>query len=353
MALIANIVGARPQFIKAGPVSKALDAADLEELLIHTGQHYDPLLSDRIMGDVGLRSPDVSLGVGSESHAVQTARMLEGVEKVLIGHDVAAVITYGDTNSTIAGALAASKLGIPTAHVEAGLRSFNRRMPEELNRIVTDHLSDMLFAPTENAMSHLAAEGLADRAINTGDVMMDALRSIDIDRVDTPSWASGHFYVATIHRAENTDDANRLRAIIKSLDHVEMPVHLLAHPRLRHRLEEHLIQPQRSLELHDPLPYTEMLASMHASSGLFTDSGGLQKEAFILEVPCVTLRTETEWPETLQGSWNVLAEPDADLGSLMRTTRTSQTTSPFGDGRASQRIVAALVERLGVDHGMD
>ncbi len=346
MALIANIVGARPQFIKAGPVSKALAASGLDELLINTGQHYDPIMSDRIMSDVGLRQPDVDLGVGSGSHGVQTARMLERVETVLDDVDASAVIVYGDTNSTLAGALVATKLGILTAHVEAGLRSFNRLMPEEINRVATDHLSDILFAPTETAMAHLAKEGLTERSVLTGDVMVDALHSIDLDEVDTPGWTRDPFYSATIHRAENTDDPKRLRAIVEVLGGLDRPVRLLAHPRLIHRLEAHDSEPTGSLRIHDSLPYAEMLATVRASQGLFTDSGGLQKEAFILGVPCVTLRSETEWPETLSGSWNVLAEPGDDLVGLMNAVRQPDTTTPFGDGHAATRIVAALEDRL-------
>jgi len=353
MTLIANIVGARPQFIKAGPISKALATAGFDELLIHTGQHYDPLMSEHIMDDVGLRQPDVNLGVGSGSHATQTSGMLEAIEAVLLDYPIDAVIVYGDTNSTLAGALAATKLGILTSHVEAGLRSFNRRMPEEINRVVTDHLSDLLFAPTENAMSHLADEGLDGRSQLTGDVMVDALHSIDLDQIDTPAWSAEPYYSATIHRAENTDDPARLEAIVEALDRLHLPVRLLAHPRLRKRLMTYGIEPTRSLQIHDPLPYAEMLATVRASQGLFTDSGGLQKEAFILRVPCVTLRGETEWPETLHGSWNTLAGPEDDLEGLMSTVRTSETTSPFGDGHAAQRIVSALGERLDSDSGMD
>lgn len=346
MTLIANIVGARPQFIKAGPVSKALLHAGFDELLVHTGQHYDPLLSNNIMKDVGLRGPDVNLGVGSGSHGTQTARMLEAIERVLIDHPVNLVITYGDTNSTIAAALAATKLGIPTAHVEAGLRSFNRRMPEELNRIVTDHLCDFLLAPTHNAMNQLAREGLGERAIHTGDVMVDALRSLDLSSIALPAWSQGHFYVATIHRAENTDDHERLREIISSLSKVDAPVHLLAHPRLKSRLDEGTIRPFGSLTIREPVPYAQMLAIVNASKGVFTDSGGLQKEAYILEIPCVTIRPETEWPETLEGAWNVLAEPDDDLSDKMRRKPTPLQLSPFGEGKAAKLIVDALMERL-------
>jgi UDP-N-acetylglucosamine 2-epimerase (non-hydrolysing) len=343
-----NVVGARPQFIKAGPVSKALDRAGVNEILLHTGQHYDDLMSSRIMLDVGLRQPDINLGVGSGSHGVQTGRMLEGIEQAIMDTKPDAVLTYGDTNSTVAAALAAAKLGVYTAHVEAGLRSFNRAMPEELNRVATDHLSDLLLAPTETAITHLRNEGLVERAVLTGDVMVDALMSIDFNEVSLPKWESGDFYCATIHRAENTDDPARLALILDSLSGLDHPVHLLAHPRLRQRIDDHdLVKPERALVLHDPLPYSEMLAAVKASVCLLTDSGGLQKEAFILRVPCVTLRGETEWPETMAGGWNVLATGEGlELGSLVARQPKPVTSAPFGDGKAAERIVSETLGRI-------
>lgn len=339
---VVNIVGARPQFIKAGPVSKALRQANIDELLVHTGQHYDPIMSQRVMEDIGLREPDINLGVGSGSHAVQTGRMIEGVEGLLRGIEAAAVIVYGDTNSTIASALAATKLHIPTAHVEAGLRSRNRRMPEEINRVVTDHVSEYLFAPTQTAMDNLTAEGLEGRSVLTGDVMFDAIRAVDIDHVPTAQWATGAFYLATIHRAENTDDPDLLGAIVESMSGLNDPVHLLAHPRLASRLAEFGIGSSGSLQIHEPLAYAEMIATLQRSSGLFTDSGGLQKEAFMLRVPCVTLRTETEWPETLEGGWNIVVAPGSALGEVMQRPISENQTKPFGDGRAAVRIVEHL-----------
>jgi len=306
-------------------VSKALARAGVNEILLHTGQHYDDLMSSRIMLDVGLRQPDIHLGVGSGSHGLQTARMLEGIEQSIMDAKPDAVLTYGDTNSTIAAALAATKLGVYTAHVEAGLRSFNRAMPK-----------------------HLHAEGLSTRAVLTGDVMVDALRSIDFERVELPEWANGYFYSATIHRAENTDDPARLALILDSLAGLDHPVHLLTHPRLRQRIKDHnLAGPEGSLVLHDPLPYAEMLATVRASACLLTDSGGLQKEAFILHVTCVTLRTETEWPETMEGGWNVLARDERlELGSLVTRQPNPVTSAPFGDGKAAERIVAETLSRI-------
>ena len=344
--LIATVIGARPQFVKAGPVSRELERQGVREILINTGQHYDPVLSDEIAGDVGLREADLNLGVGSGSHGAQTAATLERVEHAFVDTQPTAVIVYGDTNATIAGALAATKLHIPVAHVEAGLRSFNRRMPEELNRVATDHLADLLLAPTQTAMVNLEREGLRSRAVLTGDVMVDALRSIPIDEIEVPAWATGRFIAATIHRAENTDKVGRLEAILSALGGLEIPVHVLAHPRLRARIAQHGLDPSRyrSLVLHDPIPYAQMLAVVSSAEALLTDSGGLQKEAFILGVPCITLRTETEWPETLQGDWNVVAGDDLEsLAGLLARTPVQLDAAPFGDGRAARRIVQEVL----------
>lgn len=346
MIKVANVVGARPQFIKAGPVSKALAVDDAEELLINTGQHYDPLMSERIMHDIGLRQPDINLGIGSGSHANQTGRIMEGLEAALVDNRVDLVVVYGDTNTTLAAAITAVKLHIPTAHVEAGLRSFNRRMPEEINRVLTDHACDLLFAPTQNAMGHLEREGLVERAILTGDVMVDALESMDFSAVALPEWASDAFTIATIHRAENTDDEQRLTAILEGLTSSGTPVHLLAHPRLRRQIDEFGLSPRAPLVLHDPLPYSEMLATLQVSKGLYTDSGGLQKEAYILGVPCVTIRDETEWPETLEGSRNVLVSPYDDLGASMPVAQFGAKDQAFGDGKAARRIVEEIIKAL-------
>lgn len=321
--------------------------AGISELLVHTGQHYDDLMSDAIMADVGLRTPDINLGVGSGSHGAQTARMLVGLEEIIVAREPDAVLTYGDTNSTVAAALAATKLGVFTAHVEAGLRSFNRSMPEELNRVATDHLSDLLLAPTDTAMGHLDREGLGGSSVLVGDVMVDALRSIPLDRVELPGWATGEFYMATIHRPSNTDKPDRLRAVIDALGGLDRTVHLLAHPRLRQRLDDFDMEAAGSLVIHDPLPYSRMLRVVTESQGLLTDSGGLQKEAFILGVRCTTIREETEWPETLSGDWNVLAGDRLDeLGRLVTRDTTNGHSQPFGDGHAAGRIVEELLTRL-------
>lgn len=343
MTTVMNVVGARPQFVKAGPVSRALAEASVNEILVNTGQHYEKLLSETIMRDVGLREPDYNLSVGSGSHASQTARILEGVETLILETRPDAVLTYGDTNSTIAAALASTKLHLPTGHVEAGLRSFNRRMPEELNRVATDHLSDYLFAPTRTAMGHLEDEGLSERAYLTGDVMVDALTSIDHESVALPAWAVGDFYVATIHRPANTDDRARLAEVLKALGRLDSQTHLLAHPRLRNSLEQLDVSIPESLLVREPLPYAQMLGAVKQSRGLVTDSGGLQKEAFILGTPCTTIRDETEWPETLEGDWNVLAGSSLEqLSAIVSRKPTAVVSHPFGTGDAASKIVDQL-----------
>lgn len=342
MPTVMNVVGARPQFVKAGPVSKALADAGMREVLVNTGQHYDDLMADAIMADVGLRQPDMDLSVGSGSHGLQTARILERVEAVIedLGPDV--VLTYGDTNSTIAAALAAAKLHVFTGHVEAGLRSFNRRMPEELNRVATDHISDLLLAPTEGALQQLIAEGLTERSRLVGDVMVDALMSIDLESIELPDWAASPFYAMTLHRPSNTDDATRLHQIFEAVSRLPHPVHLLAHPRLQQRIED-FRTPTGRVRVRPPVPYSTMLRLVASSEGLLTDSGGLQKEAFILGVKCTTLREETEWTETLAGGWNVLAGDRLDeLSELVGRTATPVEGSPFGDGEAARSIVEEI-----------
>lgn len=345
MTTIANIVGARPQFIKAGPVSRAIADAGLDEILIHTGQHYDPLMSEEIMRDVGLRQPDLNLGVGSGTHAAQTGQIMIGVEDLLRRRPVEAVVVYGDTNSTVAAALAATKSNVTTAHVEAGLRSFNRSMPEEINRMVTDRVADVLFAPTETAMRNLRYEGLAERSTNTGDVMLDALQSIDFDRVPLPDWAVGEFCVVTIHRPSNTDDEHRLRSIIRQIELIELPTYILAHPRLRQRMVDFEID-GTAVEVLDPLPYAQMMATLRGAQAIVTDSGGLQKEAFLLGTRCVTLRQETEWPETVEAGWNVLAEPSENLNALVSRSVPGDRGNPFGDGRAAKLMVDHIIQTL-------
>ena len=279
---ILSVVGARPQFVKLAPIAKAL-AGRAEHVIVHTGQHYDELMSDVFFQDLGIPAPDYNLGVGSGKHGEQTGAMLAGLETVFEQAQPDVVLVYGDTNSTLAAALAAVKLHIPVAHLEAGLRSFNRRMPEEHNRVLTDHASDLLLSPTDVGMAHLAAEGLAERSIMVGDVMTDVLFFVreQLRQQVQPIPAGleqGNYYVCTIHRPDNTDSQKRLRAIIDSLAGLSKPVLLLAHPRLRSLAQKHGIDLSAgSIVLHDPLAYPHLVNAVANSSGVVTDSGGLQK----------------------------------------------------------------------------
>jgi UDP-N-acetylglucosamine 2-epimerase (non-hydrolysing) len=354
---VVSVVGSRPQFVKLAAVAPALRAAGHEHVVIHTGQHYDRLLSEVFFTDLGLRQPDANLGVGAASHSQQTAAALAGLEPLLVAHRPDWVLVYGDTNATLAGALAATQLDLPLAHLEAGLRSDNRAMPEERNRVVVDHLADLLLAPTANAVRQLAAEGLAARAVRVGDVMVDVLAEMR-RRVESephryrPGFvAEGRYLVATIHRAHNTDDPARLEAVLTGLAACSRPVRLLAHPRLVARAAGFGLPLDRgAVTVFEPLPYPAMVAALLASDGLITDSGGLQKEAFLLGVACTTVRGETEWPETLQDGRNVLVDdPGLIAGAVSRgrPDPVATATNPYGDGRAAGRVVAQLASRVG------
>ncbi|WP_200210564.1 non-hydrolyzing UDP-N-acetylglucosamine 2-epimerase [Micromonospora coerulea] len=354
---VVSIVGARPQLVKLAPIAAAFAEGDCEHVIVHTGQHYDADLSDVFFTGLGIPDPNVHLGIGSGSHGVQTGNTLAALDPVLAAERPDWVLVYGDTNSTLAGALSAVKQHIPVAHLEAGLRSFNRRMPEEHNRVLTDHAADLLLAPTEEAVRHLAAEGLADRSVLVGDVMVDVcLRVRDaVERGEhaAPALPEGidpnaPYLVATLHRAENTDDPARLAALVEALAELPVPVALLAHPRLLARAEEQGLKlGGGALHVGRPLPYAGMVAAVLGSVGVVTDSGGLQKEAYLLGRPCTTLRTETEWVETLEGDWNRLVPDPRELGSawLPLATRPAPETprgTPYGDGRAAHRVIETL-----------
>ena len=346
---VLSVVGARPQFVKLAPVAEQLAEHGHEHVIVHTGQHYDARMSDVFFADLQIPAPDVHLGVGSASHGVQTGTILAGLDPVLDEHRPDWVLVYGDTNSTLAAAVAAVKMHLPVAHLEAGLRSFNRRMPEEHNRVLTDHCADLLLCPTQNAVEHLATEGLGHRARMVGDVMTDVcLRVRDAVRAAPPEPAAdlpdGGYLVATVHRAENTDDPDRLRAVVEALAGVDRPVLLLAHPRLVSRCASAGIALERDgLVVVPPLTYPETVSAVLRSAGVVTDSGGLQKEAYLLERPCTTLREETEWVETLEDGWNVLDPGLARLGELAtRPAPATPTAAPFGDGTAARAVVGAL-----------
>src|SRR5699024_1638110 len=342
---ILSVVGARPQFVKLAPVAAACAQRGVEHVIVHTGQHYDPRLSEAFFADLHIPFPDSHLGIGSGTHGEQTGRMLLALEPVLQEAAPDWVLVYGDTNSTVAAALAAVKLQLPLAHLEAGLRSFNRAMPEEHNRVLTDHAADLLLAPTQVAAEHLAAEGLASRTRVVGDVMTDVLYRVAAgasdrlpEAVQRAGLRSGEYLLATIHRAENTDDPDRLDQVLQGLAAVQHPVLLLAHPRLRAtgaRLQ------RGAIRVADPASYPDLVAAVAHSRGVITDSGGLQKEAFLLRRPCTTVRTETEWTETIATGWNVLTEPAGISAAAARPAPAPTTAAPYGDGQAARYAVAA------------
>jgi UDP-N-acetylglucosamine 2-epimerase (non-hydrolysing) len=353
---IMSVVGARPQFVKLAPVAEAMDAAGHEHIIVHTGQHYDPMLSAVFFRDLGIPEPDAHLGVGSGSHGLQTGAILAQMDEVLARFKPDCVLVYGDTNSTLAAAISAVKLHFPVAHLEAGLRSFNRDMPEEHNRVLTDHAADLCLAPTEAAMTHLSREGLAERSVLVGDVMTDVLLKVRDAVLENAARnpladieAPQGYYLATIHRAENTDDPVRLRGIVEALGLSDKPVILLAHPRVRAKAQEHGISLEGgSLSFRDPLAYPDLIAAALGSSGVVTDSGGLQKEAFLLRVPCTTVRGQTEWRETVDLGWNVLANTSDEITeALVRSTPIATTAMPYGDGHAAEYAVKAIVSALG------
>ncbi|MBJ2120973.1 UDP-N-acetylglucosamine 2-epimerase (non-hydrolyzing) [Arthrobacter sp. MSA 4-2] len=347
---ILSVVGARPQFVKLAPIAAAMKGR-AEHLIVHTGQHYDALMSDVFFSDLGIPEPDFNLGVGSGKHGQQTGAMLTGLEEIFEQVRPDWVLVYGDTNSTLAAAVAAVKMHIPLAHLEAGLRSFNRRMPEEHNRVLTDHASDLLLAPTKVAVDHLSREGLAERTVLVGDVMTDVLfrtrAAVEARGEAVPFGMSpGNYYVSTIHRPDNTDDPDRLKLIIESLAALDKPVLLLAHPRLVGLAERHGLELETgSIRVASPLAYPQLVNAVSHSAGVVTDSGGLQKEAFLLRVPCTTIRPETEWVETVDLGWNVLVSED--LGSLtsvvQRPAPQPTDATPYGEGAAAEQVVSALL----------
>ncbi len=353
---VATIVGARPQFVKAAAISRKLRRV-AHEVLIHTGQHYDANMSEVFFRELDIPAPDYHLGVGSGPHGKQTGEMLAQIERVLLGERSDYVLVYGDTNSTLAGALAAAKLQIPVAHVEAGLRSFNRRMPEEINRVLTDHLAALLLAPTEAAVRNLRLEGLTGGVELVGDVMyevaLEHLRAAERQsRILERLGLDGRgFALATIHRAENTDDLPRLSSILDALGRIggDCPLVLPLHPRTREAVRRLSGTWLEHLEVIEPLPYFDMLRLESQARFILTDSGGVQKEAFFFRVPCITLRDETEWVETLESGWNVLAgaDPERIVDAARKHRPGNGDGFPYGRGDASQRIIALLLDVAG------
>lgn len=357
---IMTVVGARPQFIKAAVVSRRLLARPgIEEILVHTGQHYDEAMSQVFFTELGIPSPAIHLGVGSASHGAQTGRMLEAIEKAMDAVRPDWMLVYGDTNSTLAAALAAVKRHVPVAHVEAGLRSFNRRMPEELNRVLTDHAADLLLAPTDTAVANLRAEGVpASRIRQVGDVMYDAARHFGAEAASRSQALARHglqpggYALATLHRAENTDDPARLTILMQALMRVSqaLPVIMPLHPRTQKALLASGLLPEAAdrLILTGPQGYMDMAMLAQHARVIATDSGGLQKEAFFYRVPGVVLKEESEWTELLDLGWNRLAPP-TDARAVARSILAAAASpggreaSPYGDGQAAEAVVRALL----------
>jgi UDP-N-acetylglucosamine 2-epimerase (non-hydrolysing)/UDP-GlcNAc3NAcA epimerase len=354
---ILTVIGNRPQFIKAAAVSPRLRAAS-EELLVHTGQHFDDELSAVFFRELGLPAPDLELGVALGSNSSQTARMLTALEPVLgeVGPD--AVLVYGDTNSTLAGALAGAQAGVPVAHVEAGMRSFDRSMPEELNRVLADHASSLLLCSSSVAASNLRAEGVAGVIEVVGDVMVDVALAVaprahsGVDLVAARGLEPGGYLLATAHRAGNVDDPARLRRLVELLCAMPLPVLFTVHPRTRQRLDEAdllgRLEGSGPVITAPPLGYLETATLLVHARAVLTDSGGLQKEAYLAGVPCVTLRSTTEWTETVEHGWNVLVDLDAAAAvSAVQREPPAERPPLYGDGHAGDRVLAALTMHLG------
>jgi UDP-GlcNAc3NAcA epimerase len=349
---VISVVGARPQFVKLGPVSRALRARGIEEFVLHTGQHYDFEMSESFFHELSLPAPDVNLGITGSSPAHQVGCMVPAVAEVIDREKPSMVLVFGDTSSTLAAALAAAYAHVPVAHVEAGMRSFNRSMPEELNRVVVDHLSSLLLTPSRAAEENLRAEGIATSTF-VGDVMYDVVRSVTgspagqeavLRRFDV---VRRQYVLATVHRASNTDDVAALRSVLEILTRLDVPVVFAVHPRTRKAIADAGLEPRLSasrVRAVRPLTYVETMALAGSARRVFTDSGGLQKEAFYLGVPCTTLRSETEWVETVDLGWNTVVGTDVEkaLASLALPAPPAPASNPYGDGTAGERIAAAI-----------
>jgi UDP-GlcNAc3NAcA epimerase len=357
---IVTIVGARPQFVKAAAVARALqprlDAGDVRHVLVHTGQHYDANMSAVFFEQLSIPPAEVNLGIAGGTHGRMTGEMLAAIEQILMEETPDWLVIYGDTNSTLAGALAAAKLNIRIAHVEAGLRSFNRRMPEEVNRVLSDHAADLLLCPTDTAVENLLREGITAGVEQVGDVMYDVAlfyrdRAEAVSLLPSLQLTGGGYVLATCHRQENTDDRDRLAAILDGLGRSARgaPVVLPLHPRTARRIEEHGLTVPESVRCIAPVGYLEMLDLVRNARAVCTDSGGLQKEAYFYGVPCVTMRSETEWVETVDAGWNAVVDADADAiaaaGGRADEVRSLPRPELYGDGRAAEKIVELLMGR--------
>ena len=367
MGKIVSIVGARPQFVKAATVSRAIAAHNenhprdvIEEKLLHTGQHYDDNMSRVFFDELAIPRPAYNLEVGAGAHGAQTGCMLERIEQVLLTDKPDLVLVYGDTNSTLAGALAAAKLHIPVAHVEAGLRSFVRTMPEEINRVLTDHVSNLLFCPTSTAVAHLADEGIGEGVYQVGDVMYDGTlfyaeqaSALEADTLQRLAVVPKSFHLATVHRAENTDRPDRLAGIFEAFSELATeacPVVVPLHPRTVKYIGTYGLDVAPAVKIVEPVSFLEMVVLEKNARTILTDSGGVQKEAYFLDVPCVTLRGETEWVETVEAGWNVLAGSDkrAILEAVMKTPppKSRSAAALYGTGDAAPRICDVLAQYI-------
>lgn len=354
---ILSVVGARPQFIKLAPFSAEARRRGHQETVVHTGQHYDEGMSARFFSELEMPLPTVNLGIGSGSHGQMTARALEGIEAEILSRKPDLVVVFGDTNSTLAGALAAAKLGLFSAHIEAGLRSFVRAMPEEVNRILADHACDLLLAPNEGAMLNLANEGVGAKGRMVGDIMVDSLlyaiarAEPAADVLRRLGVEPGPFVLATVHRASNTDDASKLRAIMEGLSGAGTVVFPL-HPRTRQAMARSGLAFPANVRVVEPLGYFDILALQQGARAIATDSGGIQKEAYLLQTPCLTLRDETEWTETVELGWNVLTGADAEriAAALVRPPRGATHPPVYGGGHAAAAILDAIESAIGTLH---
>jgi len=353
---ILTVIGARPQFIKAFPVSFAISSyKEIEEVFVHTGQHYDKMMSSIFLEDFNLKVK-YNLEVGSKLHGEQTAEMLLKLEQIILKEEPACVLVYGDTNSTLAGALAACKLNVKIAHIEAGLRSFNKNMPEEINRVLVDHVADFLFCPTKTALLNLKNEGIVKDVVLSGDVMVDALiyfknvAQKKSDILQKLSLDSKSYFLITIHRANNTDNIQRLTNIVNFLNQVNYPIVFPIHPRTMKKLREFKLDIKNpKVKVIEPVGYLDMLKLEANALKIITDSGGIQKEAFILKVPCITIRDETEWVETLKFKANILVNAlSHDILDAVKNFEVNFLEVPniFGDGKASKKIVNYLYNRF-------
>ncbi|GGJ63930.1 UDP-GlcNAc3NAcA epimerase [Anoxybacillus voinovskiensis] len=347
---IVTILGARPQFIKAAPVSRVLRKKHTE-IIVHTGQHYDANMSDIFFAELNIPKPDYHLGVGSGTHGKQTGEMMIKLEEIVLNEQPDYVLVYGDTNSTLAGALVAAKLHIPVIHVEAGLRSFNKKMPEEINRIMTDHVSEFLFCPTDTAVENLKNENITRNVLNIGDVMYDAvLYNKELAQEKSTILAdlgleAKQYHLITIHRAENTDDVQNMKNILEAFAQIEEVKVWPMHPRTKYKLASYGLSVEAipNLKVIEPVGYLDMLTLESNAKKIITDSGGVQKEAYFMQVPCVTVREQTEWVETLETEANILVGTDVEkiVAAVKKDVRPVYS-DVFGDGKAAEKIVEAI-----------